>query len=148
MRRSALAALMGAALLFAAHDAGAAGPKQPIRSAKKMGRYLGQKKLFRKLSPTLTRGEFDAKFATALEAPANLVRSYAGVFWASGGTASTKRRSVACSRSSAMSSSRSPSPQWAIRWSPTRSPSRVKPHGADSAGVPERFAIPPCRTLP
>jgi hypothetical protein len=92
MRRSAVAALMGAALLFAAHDAGAAGPKQPIRSAKKMGRYLGQKKLFRKLSPTLTRGEFDAKFATALEAPANLVRSYAGVFWRLARKAPPKRR--------------------------------------------------------
>ena len=92
MKRALLAALMGAALLFAAHDAGAAGPKQPIRSAKKMGRYLGQKKLFRKLSPTLTRGEFDAKFATALEAPANLVRSYAGVFWRLARKAPPKRR--------------------------------------------------------
>jgi hypothetical protein len=92
MKRFALAALAAAALLFAGQDAGAAGPRQPIKSAKKMGKYLGQKKLFRKLSPTLTRGEFDAKFATALEAPANLVRSYAGVFWRLARKAPPKRR--------------------------------------------------------
>jgi hypothetical protein len=92
MKRSVLAALAAAALLFAAHDASAAGPKRPIKSAKKMGKYLGQKRLFRKLSPTLTRGEFDAKFAVALEAPANLVRSYAGVFWRLARKAPPKRR--------------------------------------------------------
>jgi hypothetical protein len=55
--------------------------KPKIRSAKGMGRFLSDKKAYRKLSPTLTRGEFDAKFEVALEAPSKLVRSYAGVFW-------------------------------------------------------------------
>lgn len=78
----------------AAQGAAAAGkpPKKPIKSAKKMGRFLGNRKLFRKLSPALTRGEFDAKFAVALEAPANLVRSYAGVFWRLARKAPPKQR--------------------------------------------------------
>jgi hypothetical protein len=67
-------------------------PKKTIKSAKKMARFLGERKLFRKLSPTLTRGEFDAKFATALEAPENLVRSYAGVFWRLARKAPPKQR--------------------------------------------------------
>ena len=96
MKPTALLLPLGLAVAFAAAAAAgpaeAAGPKQPIKSAKKMGRYLGQKKLFRKLSPTLTRGEFDAKFATALEAPENLVRSYAGVFWRLASKAPPKRR--------------------------------------------------------
>ncbi len=103
MRRAALH-LAAALLVLAAGDAGAAAaraarpaaagsaPKKPIKSAKKMGRFLGHRKLFRKLSPTLTRGEFDAKFATALEAPANLVRSYAGVFWRLARKAPPRRR--------------------------------------------------------
>ncbi len=70
----------------------AAAPKKPIKSAKKMGRFLGKRSLFRKLSPALTRREFDAKFAVALEAPANLVRSYAGVFWRLARKAPPKRR--------------------------------------------------------
>ena len=95
MKRTAVLALAaGLALVGAGGDADAAGQakKAPIKSAKKMGRFLGQKKLYRKLSPTLTRGEFDAKFATALEAPENLVRSYAGVFWRLASKSPPKRR--------------------------------------------------------
>jgi len=93
------ALLLAAALTVAAGTAeaargprAAAAPKKPIKSAKKMGRFLSKRSLFRKLSPTLTRGEFNAKFAVALEAPANLVRSYAGIFWRLSRKAPPKRR--------------------------------------------------------
>lgn len=92
------AVLLAAALVVASGTAEAAraprpaAAKKPIKSAKKMARLLGKRSLFRKLSPTLTRGEFDAKFAVALEAPANLVRSYAGVFWRLARKAPPRRR--------------------------------------------------------
>ena len=92
---------LGATLLLAGQSAEAARaarptaapkPKKTLKSPKKMARFLGNRKLFRKLSPALTRGEFDAKFAVALEAPANLVRSYAGVFWRLSRKAPPRRR--------------------------------------------------------
>jgi uncharacterized protein (DUF2252 family) len=89
---TALAMTGGTAAQAARPSRTAAAPKKPIKSARKMARFLGKKSLFRKLSPTLTRGEFDSKFAVALEAPANLVRSYAGVFWRLARKAPPKRR--------------------------------------------------------
>ena len=65
----------------AASLATVAAPRAEAGQARTMRKLISKKKTFRKLSPTLTRGEFDAKFQRALEAPANLVRSYAGVFW-------------------------------------------------------------------
>lgn len=70
-----MAMAAAAVLAVAAAPAAQAGRTQGMR------KLLSKKKTYRTLSPTLTRAEFDAKFQRGLEAPANLVRSYAGVFW-------------------------------------------------------------------
>ena len=64
-----------AALAMAATHAALAGQASGMR------KLLSKKKTYRKLSPGLTRPDFDTKFKTGLKAPSNLVRSYAGVFW-------------------------------------------------------------------
>ncbi|HEU5060711.1 MAG TPA: hypothetical protein VFU21_29475, partial [Kofleriaceae bacterium] len=76
MKRNAVLLAVAAGLVLGGHPADAA---RATRPAKKMARFLGQKKLFRKQSAS--RSDFEARFASALEAPSDLMRSYAGVFW-------------------------------------------------------------------